>query len=86
MCLGIPGRVVQITQEEELGLCLGKVQFGGITKEVNLTYTPDVKIGDYVVVHVGFAISRLNEEEAMRVFSYLEELGEIKQILPEVPS
>jgi hydrogenase expression/formation protein HypC len=80
MCLGVPGRVLEVEREELLGLLRGKVQFGGITKEVNLMYTPEVRIGDYVIVHVGFAISRLDEEEAMRVFSYLEQLGDLKQL------
>ena len=79
MCLGVPGQVLEIEQDA-LGLSYGKVQFGGIVKEINLTYTPDVKVGEYVVVHVGFAISHLNEEEAKKVFSYLEELGELKQL------
>jgi hydrogenase expression/formation protein HypC len=84
MCLGVPGKVLTIEREEALGLSRGKVQFGGIVKEVNLTYTPDVKIGEYVVVHVGFAISKLDEQEAQQVFKYLRELGELKQLeLPE---
>ena len=84
MCLGVPGKVLTIEKEEILGLTRGRVQFGGIVKEVNLTYTPEVKIGEYVVVHVGFAISRLDEEEAQQVFKYLQELGELKQFdLPE---
>lgn len=84
MCLGVPGKVLTIEREETLGLSWGRVQFGGIVKDVNLTYTPEVKIGEYVVVHVGFAISRLDEEEAQQVFNYLQELGELKQFdLPE---
>ena len=84
MCLGVPGKVIEMEKDESLGLSRGRVQFGGIIKDVNLNYTPDVQIGDYVVVHVGFAISRLNEEEAQQVFSYLKELGELKQLeLPE---
>lgn len=84
MCLGVPGRVIQIDRDEELGLFSGKVQFGGIIKEVNLSYTPEVSVGDYVVVHVGFAISPLNEEEARSVFSYLDQLGELSELqIPE---
>ncbi|HSE43536.1 MAG TPA: HypC/HybG/HupF family hydrogenase formation chaperone [Acidobacteriota bacterium] len=84
MCLGVPGKVLTIEREETLGLSRGRVQFGGIVKEVNLTYTPEVKVGEYVVVHVGFAISRLDEKEAQQVFDYLRELGELKQLeLPE---
>jgi hydrogenase expression/formation protein HypC len=84
MCLGVPGKVLSIEKEEALGLSTGRVQFGGIVKEVNLTYTPEVKIGEYVVVHVGFAISKLDEAEAQQVFDYLRELGELKALeLPE---
>jgi hydrogenase expression/formation protein HypC len=83
MCLGVPGKVLNI-ETDALGLSRGKVEFGGIVKEVNLTYTPEVKPGEYVVVHVGFSISKLNEEEAQKVFSYLRELDQIKELnLPE---
>lgn len=84
MCLGVPGKVLTIDKDEALGLSKGRVEFGGIVKEVNLTYTPEIKIGEYVVVHVGFAISRLDEEEAQQVFKYLHEIGELKQLeLPD---
>lgn len=84
MCLGVPGKILEIERDDVLGLSRGKVQFGGIVKEVNLTYTPEVQIGDYVVVHVGFAISRLNEEEARQVFSYLEKIEELRDLqIPE---
>lgn len=83
MCLGVPGKVLEVQRDEALGLSQGKVQFGGIVKEVNLSYTPEVQVGDYVIVHVGFAISRLNEEEAQEVFSYLEKIGELKSL--EIP-
>jgi len=80
MCLGVPGRVVEVSKDEALGLSFGKVQFGGITKDVNLSYTPEVTVGDYVVVHVGFAISRLDEDEAHKVFSYLQKLEALKEL------
>ena len=83
MCLGVPGKVLEVQRDEALGLSQGKVQFGGIVKEVNLSYTPEVQVGDYVIVHVGFSISRLNEEEAREVFSYLEQIGELKSL--EIP-
>jgi hydrogenase expression/formation protein HypC len=76
MCLGVPGKVIAIRQDP-LGMNMGKVSFGGITKEVCLAYTPDAEVGDYVVVHVGFSISRIDESEARRVFEQLEELGEL---------
>ncbi len=82
MCLGVPGKVVAIERDDALHLVSGKVSFGGILKQVNLSYTPDVKIGDYVVVHVGFSISVIDEAEARRVFDYLEELGELDELRP----
>jgi hydrogenase expression/formation protein HypC len=59
MCLGIPGKVVELYQQN--GLPMGKIEFGGILKEACLVYTPEVQVGDYVLVHVGFAISRIDE-------------------------
>lgn len=58
----------------------GKVNFGGVTKEVNLAYVPEAQVGDYVIVHVGFALSRIDEDEARRVFEYLEEMGELGEL------
>ena len=75
MCLGIPGRVIEVMDEE--GLLMGKVQFGGIQKRVCLAHVPEVKTGEYVLVHVGFALSRLDEHEAMRVFALLAELDQL---------
>ena len=74
MCLCIPGKLTEVYQQDDLPM--GKVEFGGIAKEVCLVYTPEVKVGEYVLVHVGFAISRIDETEAEEVFSYLEEIGE----------
>lgn len=79
MCLGVPGRIVDV-QESPLGMPMGRVSFSGITKEVCLAYTPDVQPGEWVVVHVGFAISRIDEEEAARVFQFLEEMNELDEI------
>jgi hydrogenase expression/formation protein HypC len=73
MCLGIPGRVQSLEEGE---LRMAKVAFGGIVKEVCLAYVPEAAVGDYVIVHVGFAISRVDEAEAARVFSYLREIEE----------
>lgn len=75
MCLAVPGLIKEILNEDPL-MRTGKVSFGGILKEVNLAYVPEAKIGDYVIVHVGFAISILNEAEAQKVFSYLDTLEE----------
>lgn len=75
MCLGIPGEVVAI--ETEGALRTGRVAFGGIEKDVCLEYTPEATLGDYVIVHVGFAISVIDEAEARRTFNYLKELGDL---------
>ena len=75
MCLGIPGRVTEI--RDEAGLAMGKVDFGGVRKDACLAYLPDVKLGDYVIVHVGFAISKVDEEEALRTLSILDNMGVI---------
>jgi len=75
MCLGVPGKVVSI-EENPLGITMGKVSFGGIIKDVCLAYVPDVQVGDYVVVHVGFAISKIDEEQAKAVFELLEQIEE----------
>ena len=79
MCLGVPGKVIEI-QDNSLGMAMGKVDFAGITKEVCLAYVPEVQIGDYVIVHVGFAISIVDEDEAMQVFEYLKEMDELAEL------
>ncbi|MEK9629475.1 MAG: HypC/HybG/HupF family hydrogenase formation chaperone [Nitrospinota bacterium] len=73
MCLAIPGKVTSILGDDPL-LKMGKVDFGGILKDINLAYVPEVKVDDYVIVHVGFAISILNEEEAQKIFRTLDEM------------
>ncbi len=79
MCLAVPGKIVSISGEDPL-MRTGKIDFGGILKEVSLAYVPDVKIGDYVIVHVGFALSRVDEEEANQVFEYLREMQELADL------
>ncbi|MEN9933592.1 MAG: hypothetical protein RLZZ387_171 [Chloroflexota bacterium] len=79
MCLGVPGRILRI-EPNELGMTMGRVSFAGIIKEVCLAYVPEAQVGDYVVVHVGFAISRVDEEEAAKVFAYLREMDELKEL------
>jgi len=79
MCLGVPGQVVEVTTDE-LGMNMGKVSFGGIVKEVCLAYTSDVQIGEYVIVHVGFAISKIDEEEAGKVFELLRQMGDLEEL------
>ena len=79
MCLGIPGRVVDIRDDN--GLPMGTVDFGGIRREVCLAYVAnEVKPEDYVVVHVGFAISRVDEEEAQRTFEVLKEMSQLEEL------
>jgi hydrogenase expression/formation protein HypC len=85
VCLGIPGRVVSI-EENPLGMTQGKISFGGITKDVCLAYVPGVQVGDYVVVHVGFAISRIDEQEAAEVFRLLELMNETAELKIPQPS
>jgi hydrogenase expression/formation protein HypC len=75
MCLGIPGRVVEI--RDDAGLPMGKVDFGGVRKEACLAYLPEVGLGDYVIVHVGFAISRVDEEEALKTLEILATMGDL---------
>ena len=79
MCLAIPGRITQITQDDPL-MRVGKVDFGGIRKEINLSYVPEAALGDYVIVHVGFAIAKVEEQEAKRVFAYLKEINELDEL------
>lgn len=79
MCLAIPGKIETIVDGDSLTRC-GKVNFGGITKEVNLAYVPEAAVGDYVIVHVGFALSRLDEREASQVFEYLKQIGELTEM------
>ena len=76
MCLGIPGEVQSIVEGD---LRMGRVVFGGVIKEVCLAYVPEAEVGDFVVVHAGFAISRIDREAAERVFAYLDELGEAER-------
>ncbi len=78
VCLGIPGKILDAYDSQ--GLRMAKVQFGGIVREACLQYVPEAAIGDYVVVHVGFAISKLNEEEAERTYRLLEEMGQLSEL------
>lgn len=81
MCLGIPGQITKIWHTEDSNLPMAQVDFGGVGKEVCLSFTPEAQVGDYVVVHVGFAISIIDEEEAERTFAMLAEieaLGELE--------
>jgi hydrogenase expression/formation protein HypC len=84
MCLAIPGRITSIGSGEALSR-MGKVDFGGIQKDVNLAYVPEAKVGDYVIVHVGFAISRVDESEANEVFDYLRQMDELLELKDSGP-
>lgn len=79
MCLAVPGKIESI-EEADATFRAGRVNFGGIVKNVNLSYVPDAKIGDYVVVHVGFALSIVDEEEARQVFEYLRGMDELEEL------
>ena len=82
MCLGIPGKVLDTAREHDV--LMGRVDFGGVIKKVCLEHVPEVQIGEYVLVHVGFALSRLDEDEANRVFALLGELNQLTEL--EEPS
>ena len=77
MCLAIPGKIKSIEMQYDGRVRMAKVLFGGITKEASLEMLPDAGIDDYVLVHVGVAISKVDEEEAQKTFKYLEEIGEL---------
>jgi hydrogenase expression/formation protein HypC len=79
MCLGVPGKVVRV-DPDTAGMPMGIVNFAGISKQVCLAYTPDVVPGDYVLVHVGFAISKLDEQHALDVFEALKQMGELSDL------
>ena len=79
MCLAIPGKILDISDDDPL-MRTGKVSFGGIVKDINLAYVPEANVDDYVIVHVGFALNVIDEEEAFRVFDYLKQIGELDEI------
>jgi len=79
MCLAVPGKLVSVAGEDPAWRS-GKVDFGGILKEVNLAFIPEAVVGDYVLVHVGMAISRVDEDEAVKVFGYLKEMEELAEL------
>ena len=79
MCLGVPGKVMDV-YNDALGIAMGKISFSGIVKDVCLAYTPEAQPGEYVVVHAGFAISLVDEQEAMEVFRMLEQMDELAEL------
>jgi hydrogenase expression/formation protein HypC len=78
MCLAIPGRISAL--HENVGMPMAKVDFGGITREACLAYVPEARIGDYVLVHVGFAISKVDEQEAQRTYQYLSQMDQLAEL------
>jgi hydrogenase expression/formation protein HypC len=83
MCLAVPGRVVEVGHEHDVRV--GKVDFGGISRRVCLEHVPDVQPGEYVLVHVGFALARVDEAEARRVWEFLKEMGELAELQADEP-
>lgn len=77
MCLAVPGKILETNEEN--GSRFGRVQFGGITRLVQLDFVPEAGVGDYVIVHVGFALSKVNAEEAERTYQLLEEMGMLEE-------
>jgi hydrogenase expression/formation protein HypC len=82
MCVGVPGKVIEI-QPNAAGVTMGKVDFAGIVKEICLAYVPEVKVGEYVIAHAGFAINTLDETEAMEVFETLKQIDDLSEL--EIP-
>ena len=84
MCLGVPGKVVDVFEQD--GIRMGTVDFGGITRSACLEYAPEIDVGSFVVIHVGFAISVVDEAEAARSYALLAEMGNLEDIdLPQHP-
>jgi len=78
MCLGIPGKVIKTFREHDV--LMGKVDFSGVVKQVCLDHVPKVQIGQYVLVHVGFALSQIDEDEAQRVFEFLAQMDQLDEL------
>ena len=82
--MAIPGKIVSISGDEPLAR-MGKIDFGGIFKEASLAYVPEANVGDYVIVHVGFALSRVDESEASKIFEYLREMESLEELKEHSP-
>ena len=82
MCLAIPGKLIEITAQLDETFRLGKVSFDGVVKKVSLTLVPEARVNDYVLVHVGAAISVIDEEEAKKTFDILKQLNELQDLDP----
>ena len=81
MCLAVPGKILSIDGNDPI-LRSGRVDFAGVVKQINLAYVPEAQVGDYVLVHVGFAISTVDEAEARQVFEYLKQMGDLEELEP----
>ncbi|MGD2027932.1 MAG: HypC/HybG/HupF family hydrogenase formation chaperone [Anaerolineales bacterium] len=79
MCLGVPGKIIEIYDQDNMRMC--KIDFGGTTREACLDFVPEAKLGDYTIIHVGFAISLLSEDEAMETLCLLQEIADIDEEL-----
>jgi hydrogenase expression/formation protein HypC len=84
MCLAIPGKIESIQGSDPLTR-MGRVNFGGIFKEACLAFVPEAKVGDYVIVHVGFALSKLDEAEAQKIFEYLKQMEDLAELEESPP-
>ena len=85
MCLAVPGKILDITGDDPY-LRSGRVSFGGVVKQASLACVPEAKVGDYVLVHVGMALSVVDEQEAAEVFSYLQAMGDLAELAPPTPA
>lgn len=83
MCLAIPGKIVEVYESE--GLPMGKIDFGGVTREACLAYVPEAKVGDYTIIHVGFALSVISEKEAYETLELFRQMAELDPEENEIP-
>ncbi|RPA69398.1 HypC/HybG/HupF family hydrogenase formation chaperone [Cyclobacteriaceae bacterium YHN15] len=84
MCLAIPGKILEIKKNDETVFLIGKVTFSGVTKNINLSLVPEAKIGDHVLVHVGVAVSIINEEEAEKTLNFLQGTGDLDELFDDL--
>ncbi|WP_291779859.1 HypC/HybG/HupF family hydrogenase formation chaperone [Cecembia sp.] len=86
MCLAIPGKILEIKKNDETVFLIGKVTFSGVTKNINLSLVPEAKIGDHVLVHVGVAVSIIDEEEAEKTLNFLQGTGDLDELFDDLIS
>jgi hydrogenase expression/formation protein HypC len=84
MCLAIPGKLETIAGDDPI-VRMGRVNFGGVLKDVSLAYLPEIRVGDYVIVHAGFALSKVDEDEAAKIFDYLRQMNELADLQEPPP-